>query len=78
MLAPCGAPAPNSYLATGTVVLSTGCPALSLKVGFAIAVSPCFTVIPLYSGWNLSALDSAGAAALTVALAVALSVVPSA
>ena len=65
MLAPLGASAPNSYFATGTVVLSTGCPALSLNVGSTVAVSPCFTVIPLYSGWYLSALDSAGASAQT-------------
>ena len=78
MLAPSGAFDPSSYLATGTSALFTGCPALSLKVGSTVAVSPCFTVIPLYSGWYLSALESAGAAALTVALAVALSVVPSA
>ena len=77
MLAPLGASAPSSYLVTGTVALSTGCPALSLNVGSTVAVSPCFTVISPYSGWYLSAFDSAGVFALTVALAVAVSSVPS-
>ncbi len=61
--------------ASGTSLVSTGSPSLSVKVGVAVVALPGVAGVSGYAGSNVSALVSA--LSVTVNLASTVSVVPS-